>query len=92
MTVAVRKQQLQIQLDSVQNDEILKKLEAAFRAILEKDARMEPIFKPIRKHVTIDDLIREQNYTGPDKAAIDEIARKLNITEPLDELLAQLSR
>lgn len=46
--------------------------------------------KPMRKALTLEDLIREQNYQGGDQKRFDRKADTLNIPEPIEDLLARL--
>ena len=46
--------------------------------------------KPMRKVLTIEDLIREQNYPGGDQKRFDHKADVLNIPGPIEKLLARL--
>jgi hypothetical protein len=46
--------------------------------------------KPLRENVTAEELAHEQNYKGTDWEKIDELAKTLDIQEPLDVLLEQL--
>ena len=46
--------------------------------------------QPIRKHVTAEQLMKEQNYKGTDWDRLNAIARDMAIEEPIELLLAQL--
>lgn len=48
--------------------------------------------KPIKKSSSINEMIEAQNYKPINKESFYNKASKLNITEPLDELLAMLSK
>lgn len=48
--------------------------------------------KPTRKGVTIEQLIEEQNYTPIKREEFSAKAKELNIEEPLEVLLAQLTK
>ena len=45
---------------------------------------------PMRKHVTAEQLMKEQNYKGTDWDKLNAIARDMAIEEPIELLLAQL--
>jgi hypothetical protein len=47
--------------------------------------------KPIRKGITLQQILKEQNYKGTDWSKVDEIAMALNLQEPLNDLLNQLT-
>ena len=50
------------------------------------------IFHPIRKGMTVETLKKEQNFKGTDWAKADAWVKELDIQEPIEELLSQLSR
>jgi len=45
------------------------------------------IFRPIKKDISVKQMIKAQQYHGIDADILDNITRELNILEPLDELL-----
>lgn len=47
--------------------------------------------RPIRKNITIEELMQEQQFTVFDRAGFDQIVKNLDIQEPIEELLAQLT-
>ncbi|MEM9888581.1 MAG: hypothetical protein AAF849_21980 [Bacteroidota bacterium] len=47
--------------------------------------------KPIRKGVTLEQIMREQNYKPIDREEFFRKAEELNIEEPLEDLLAMLT-
>jgi hypothetical protein len=50
------------------------------------------IQRPIRKGMTLENILKAQNYKGTNWNKIDEIAKKMNIQEPLEDLLVQLKQ
>lgn len=54
-----------------------------------KDPLREAI-KPIKSTITIEELIKEQNYKGTDWNKLNAIAENMAIQEPIEVLLAQL--
>lgn len=55
----------------------------AFIALLQQE-------EAIRENVTVEDLIKEQNWQPIDENKIDAISNRLNIKEPIELLLSQL--
>jgi hypothetical protein len=53
-------------------------------------AELSHFQRPIRENITVDDLIKEQNWQPIDEDKMDAIARKLDIKEPIELLMAQL--
>lgn len=47
--------------------------------------------RPIRQNITIEELMAEQHSTPIDKATMDAIVKAMDIQEPIEELLAQLT-
>lgn len=48
------------------------------------------VAKPIKKEMSIQGLISEQNYRGVDRALFDQLVLDLDIQEPLDELIEMI--
>ena len=44
-----------------------------------------------RENITIEELMREQQFTVFDREGFDQIVKNLDIKEPIEELLAQLT-
>lgn len=47
--------------------------------------------RPIRDDITIEELMQEQQFTVFDRKGFDQIVKKMDIQEPIEELLAQLT-
>ena len=62
-----------------------------YKPVYEKKYNKE-IFKPIREDITIEEMIKEQNYTGFDREEFDILVKELDIQEPIEELLNQLTK
>lgn len=48
--------------------------------------------KPMRQSQSIEDMVAEQNYKGMDMARMDSIIESLGVQEPVETLLAQLTK
>ena len=48
------------------------------------------LFKPMREDISVEYLKREQNFVGIDRKEFDALAKKLNIKESLEELIAMI--
>ncbi len=46
--------------------------------------------RPIRDDITIEELMQEQQFTVFDRKGFDQIIKKMDIKEPIEELLAQI--
>jgi hypothetical protein len=61
----------------------------ATETVDEEDYRQ--YLSPIKDDIDIDEMIKEQNYQGYDSSRAEELAREMDIQEPLDELLKMLT-
>ena len=48
--------------------------------------------KPTRSHVTLDEMMEEQGYQGTNWERLDKLVQEMDIQEPIEELLAQLTK
>ena len=46
--------------------------------------------RPIRENITVKELMQEQQFTVFDRKGFDQIIKKMDIKEPIEELLAQI--
>ena len=56
------------------------------------DDNAKRIFHPIRNGISVEMLKKEQNFIGTDWKKADEWVKELDIQEPIEELLSQLSK
>jgi hypothetical protein len=57
---------------------------------LPKNDPLRQALRPIRKGVSLKQILKEQNYQGTNWAKVDEIAKAMDIQESLEDLLNQL--
>lgn len=81
-----RKYNLIQQIVLLQNEKLLSQLEAQ----INQEHLWNKVVRPTRKGITVETLIKEQNYKPVSKEKFFEQANQIQITEPLDELLAML--
>jgi hypothetical protein len=55
------------------------------------EADIQYFKRPIRENITVDDLVFEQKWQPINEKKMDEIVKRLGITEPIEDLLAQLN-
>ena len=65
-------------------------LSKQFLNTLSSNDPLREAIKPIKSTITIEDLIKEQNYQGTDWNKLNLIAENMAIKEPIELLLAQL--
>jgi len=58
--------------------------------LLKLKAKHGRIFNPVRKTITVEELKKEQNYQGIDRAEFDKLVEELDIQESFEELLQML--
>ena len=63
-----------------------------FLAKLSPNDPLRQIIKPILENITLEEIIKKQNYKGTNWALITQIADEMAIEEPIEDLLAQLTK
>lgn len=58
------------------------------RASADPSGILQRLARPMPKKLDIDALIAQQSFKWIDRAKFDRLIRKINITEPLEQLLA----
>lgn len=95
MTINIQDRKLRLiqRIAALENEQTLSGIEAQLNSNDEttKDI-FNKIIKPTRKQLTIADLIEEQNYQPITKEKFYEKVEKLNIEEPLEDLLLMLTK
>jgi hypothetical protein len=61
------------------------------RTTTKKDL-LATLHRPIKKHLDIDALKKAKNYKGVNRARFDKLVKEINIIEPIELLLSQLSQ
>lgn len=56
------------------------------------DDLLKSLNRPIKKTLDIDALKKEKNYKGVNRQRFNSLVEEMNITEPIELLLAQLSQ
>ena len=83
-----RKIKLIEQIIKLDSEKAISKLEVEVEG-LNNDLFWEAV-KPIRREVSIEQMIHEQNYKPLNKEEFYDEVAKIDITEPLEDLLAML--
>ena len=61
------------------------------RQVNEDDSFWE-LVQPVKEHITIEEMIEQQHYKPIEKEAFFAKAKKIEIEEPIEELLAMLTK
>jgi hypothetical protein len=93
MNDIARKYNLIDKIIHLQNNYVLNEIETLLRVVEKQtmvDDALKSIVKPTKKTLDIDALKREKGYKGVNRKRFNTLIKELNITEPIDQLLAQL--
>lgn len=86
----IRKFHLIKTIANVQNEYLLQQLEEILAQWKDNNLDFEllaQMSKPISKDISVEDLIKQQNYQGIDKEFFGMLVNEINIEEPLEELI-----
>jgi hypothetical protein len=78
--------QIKTQIRNIQNEETLEAVSEMLKALSTKQL-IHQITKPKRETLSVEDLIKEQNYKGFDRTGFDKLVAELAVQEPIEELL-----
>ena len=90
--IAERKLELIQEVSQIQDEQTLNQLETTMRVIRERQERLRKHRKPILKKFDPEAIKRQRKFRGQDKKAFMQLVRKIDVQEPVDELLAMLSK
>jgi len=71
----------------LENDFALQQIEKVLNAIFESKEVAGDVIKPVRKQISVEEMIKEQNFIGINRQVFDDLIGKIDIQEPLSELL-----
>jgi hypothetical protein len=91
------KQNLNFRISRIDKEESLREIEKTVEIVehypTKKQSEMlKKLAKPMRKKMTIDELIKEQNWKPIDRAEFDRLVKELDIQEPLEDLIADIGK
>lgn len=84
-----RKYKLIQEIMKLDNEEALSKLEEEVESIQQEEVFWTAI-KPLRKTITLEQMIKEQNYKPIEKDEFFKMVDELEIEESIEELLSML--
>jgi len=90
MTVETKKYKLIEKITSLQDEEVLNKLELVLDEYSRGNLILMEIVKPIREKLDIEQLKKEQNYQGFDKEEVDRLIKEIDLQEPIEELIKMI--
>ena len=80
--VSVREVSSKSQKADGASGEVLQKIEASPQT---------PFAEPLKEKTELAEILREQGYEGPDRLRFGQFVKEMDIREPIEELLSQLS-
>ena len=87
-----RKMHLIQAVAAIEDEKALSALEAALHKIEAGQEILQKLAKPIRKTLDIEVLKQEQGWHGHDREKIMQIIKEMDVQEPIETLVAQLSK
>jgi hypothetical protein len=88
MTIEALKYELFAKIVSIQNEADLQRVREMLESLSKDNDLLYRIVKPVREKITIEDMIKEQDYKGFDRKAFDKLVNEMDIQDPIEELLA----
>jgi hypothetical protein len=88
MTIEALKYELFAKIVSIQNEADLQRVKEMLESLSKDNDLLYRIVKPVREKITIEDMIKEQDYKGFDRKAFDKLVVEMDIQDPIEELLA----
>lgn len=87
LKIRTLRSEIMTQIKNIQNEDTLQAVGAMLKA-LSTEHLIYQITKPMRETLTVEDLIKEQNYKGFDRQGFDKLIAELDVQDPIEELLA----
>lgn len=87
-----RKLELIKEVSEIRDEKDLSQLEETLRVIHERQERIQKFSKPIHKKTDPDAIKRQRNFKGHDKEEMFRLIREIDVQEPIEELLAMLTK
>ena len=84
-----RKYRLIQAIMNMEDEKMLAKFEGLIAADMDVEL-LEKMIQPTRPHVTVAELVKEQNYQPIPREEFYQLADELNIQEPIEDLLNML--
>ena len=91
MKIEELKNEIWIEIAKTNDAAILQIIKEMLQKVSSENDLFNRIVKPIRKTITVEDMIREQNYKGFDREGFDKLVKELDIQDPIEELLNELT-
>ncbi len=90
MTLETRKYHLIAEIMRVTDERTLSKFETLLREYHQSFSAIEHLVIPSRPTTDVDQLVKEQGYSGVDLATLDRLIDEVGVEEPIKDLLDML--
>lgn len=90
--ISERKLELIQEVSQINDEQDLHQLEETLRKIRERQERLRKYSRPIREKIDRDAIKQQRGFKGHDKEAFMRLVKEMNVREPVEELLAMLSK
>ena len=87
MTIEARKYRLISGIMQVSDIAAIEKLEQILKEYSLASDSIKHLVKPMKKTLDIDELVKEQDFKGIDKAKMDRLIAEIDLEEPIEDLL-----
>jgi hypothetical protein len=90
----LRKYHLISLIIALQDEDSLAALEAYLAqkdTLNTNDLLLTKLAKPMRKTISVEELVKEQDYKSPSFESVRKLAREIDIQEPIEDLLKMLT-
>lgn len=91
-SIAERKYHLIQLISSIENEKVLAQIQEKLEEIRRKEELIAQITRPMKKTLDVEEMKREQNWKPIDREEWDRLVKDLDIQEPIEELLALLTK
>ena len=85
-----RKYKIITQITDIQDESEILELEKYIEQLTQKRI-LDELTKPMKKSISVEEMISEQNYEGIDKDKFENLVEELAIQEPIEDLLEMLN-
>lgn len=82
-----RKNRIKLKIEQVEDDLSLQQIEVLLKSIFEDLEFQREAIKPTRAQISVEEMIKEQNYAGINRREFDKLLSRIDIEEPLIDLL-----
>jgi hypothetical protein len=91
-SIAERKYHLIQLISSIEDEKTLAQMQEELEEIQRRGSLLAKLTKPMKKTLDVEELKREQNWKPVDMEEWHRLAEELDIQEPIEQLLAQLTK